>query len=501
MVPQILLAIDFVSSVLYNTTDDGKDSMAALPQAPALSQVTGGETASRALAPWALATVVLSGQAMAALDAAIVNVAGPAIQGDLHLTGPALQLAIYSYLLAYAIALVTGARLGGRHGFGRLFTWGVAIFTVSSLACGLAVTPVMLVAARTAQGVGAALLVPQVLSLLQVTFHGERRRRAMSGYGLVLAAGVAAGQVLGGILVSANLFGTGWRPIFLVNVPVGVAIVACAAGRLPRGPLTAGARLDLAGAGWLAAAILALIIPLTFGADAGWPSWSWPVLAAGAAALAVFARHEARLARKGREPLIDPALLARPGARSGLAGIFTLHASYGGLLFTTALYLQRALHQSPLQSGLTFAGYAAGFAAASVTWTRLPATWHPRLPAAAFAAFTTAAGLLAWLTSTATWPWPATSLLVIAGAAHGTGFDALVHRTTADVPTRHAASFSGILATINQLAIITGIAAAGTIYLSAGRVTALPPMSVVLLAIAAAQVTAGTAVSAALARG
>ncbi len=145
------------------------------------------ESGRRVLAPWALAAAVLTGQAMASLDSVIVNVAGPAIQRDLRLPGAALQLAIYSYLLAYGVALVTGARLGGRHGFGRLFTYGVAVFTASSLACGLAVTPVMLVAARIGQGAGAALLVPQVLSLLQITFDGERRRRAMSAYGLVLA--------------------------------------------------------------------------------------------------------------------------------------------------------------------------------------------------------------------------------------------------------------------------------------------------------------------------
>src|SRR6516225_10050470 len=285
-------------------------------------QPGGIDQTHRTLAPWALATVVLTGQAMASLDAAIVNVAGPAMQHDLRLSGAALQLAIYSYLLMYAVALVTGARLGGRYGFGRLFGYGVAIFTVSSLACGLAVNPVMLVAARTAQGLGAALLVPQVLSLLQITFDGARRRRAMSLYGLVLAVGVAAGQVLGGILVSADVLGTGWRPIFLVNVPAGVVVLAAAAGRLPAGSRVGRARLDLAGAAWLAVAILALIIPLTFGADAGWPTWSWPALAAGVAALAVFARHERAIAANGREPLIDPALLARPGIRGGLAGIF-----------------------------------------------------------------------------------------------------------------------------------------------------------------------------------
>jgi len=469
--------------------------MTTASAAPARSGVADSEATRRVLTPWALAAAVLIGQAMASLDSAIVNVAGPAIQRDLRLSGPALQLAIYSYLVAYGAGLVTGARLGGRYGFGRMFTWGVAIFTVSSLACGLAISPAMLVTARSVQGAGAALLVPQVLSLLQVTFTGERRRRALSAYGLVLAVGVAAGQVLGGILVNADLLGTGWRPIFLVNVPPGLAVLALASGRLPRGPRAAGARLDLGGAGWLAAGVLALIIPLTFGADAGWPIWSWPVLAAGAAALAAFARHEVRLAATGRQPLIDPGLLARPGIRIALAGICTLHASYGGLLFTTALYLQHALGESPLASGLTFAGYAAGFATASVTWTRLPAAWRPRLPQAAFAAFAAACTLLAWLTSPGAWPWQATAVLVLAGAAHGTGFGALVHRTAAGIPAQQAASFSGVLATINQLPTVTGIAVAGTIYLSAGRAIALPAMSVVLLALASAPVVTGTALS------
>src|SRR5215468_1947103 len=451
-----------------------------------------GARIGRPLAPWALTAVVLAGQAMASLDSAIVNVAEPAMQRDLRLSGPALQLAVYSYLLVYAVALVAGARLGSRYGFGRLFAWGVAVFTAGSLACGLAVSPAMLIAGRTVQGAGAALLVPQVLSLLQVTFEGERRLRAMSLYGLVLAVGVAAGQVLGGILVTANLFGTGWRPVFLVNMPVGLAVLALAAGRLPSGPRAMGARLDLGGAAWLAASILALIIPLTFGADAGWPAWAWPVLACGAAALAIFARHERRLARNGRDPLIDPTLLAQAGIRRGLAGIFILDASYGGLLFTSALYLQHALHQSPLASGLTFGAYAAGFATASFTWARLPAGWQPWLPQAAPAVFAATTGLLAWLTGGAGWPWPATTVLVVARGAPRTGVGTPAHPPNNHRPTAHAASFSGVLATTGQLATTTGIAAGGTVYLTAGRLSTLPPMTVVLLALATALTVTAT---------
>jgi len=156
--------------------------------------------------------------------------------------------------------------------------------------------------------------------------------------------------------------------------------------------------------------------------------------------------------------------------------------------------------ENALESGLTFAGYAAGFATASITWTRLPAAWQPRLPQAAFAVFATTCVLLAWLTSTMAWPWQATAVLVLAGAAHGTGFDALVHRTAAGVPIEQTASFSGVLATINQLAVVPGIAVAGTIYLSAGRALALPSISLVLLTLAFALVVTGAGVSVAQAR-
>jgi MFS family permease len=449
------------------------------------------------LAGWPLAATVLAGQAMASLDTAIVNVGGPRIQRDLHLTSAGLQLAVYAYVLVYAAGLITGARLGHRYGFGRVFTWGTAIFTAASLACGLALTPAMLVTARTLQGLGAALLVPQVLSLLQTAFADERRRHALSLYGLVLAVGVAAGQVLGGILVSADLFGTGWRPIFLVNVPIGTAVLALAAGRLPGEIRKVAGGLDLVGAALLAAAMAGLLVPVTFGGDAGWPSWCWPVLAAGAAVLAGFCIHLRRLARNDGHPLIDPALLARPGIGVGLAGVFVLMGCFGGLLFTIALYLQDTLHYSPLRSGLTFAAYAAGFAAASLTWTRLPARWYDRFPACGFAAVTAGIGLLAWATSHTGWPPAATLLLVVAGAGHGSGFGALVQRTAATLPTSHAATFSGVLSTTNQLAIAVGIAATATFYQTM-HPSWLPAISLTLLALATIQAITGAALTFAL---
>jgi len=447
------------------------------------------------LTPSALAVTVLVAQAMAALDTAIVNVAAPSIEGDLQLSASALQFAVYAYILVYAVGLISGARLGARYGYGRLFTYGATIFVLSSLACGLATTSSALVTARAVQGFGAALLVPQVLSILQLTFTGARRRQVLSAYGMVLALGVAAGQVLGGILVTVDLFGTGWRPVFLVNVPIGLAVLAVSTGRLPAGGLRIHQRLDLFGAGLLALVVLALVVPLTFGADAGWPRWCWPLPALGLIGFVIFGRYEARLVRIGREPLIDPGLLSSSSIRIGLLGVFTLMGCFGGLLFTTALYLQHTLNYSPLRSGLTFAAYSAGFAGASLTWTRLPATWHRQVPAAGFATIAAATGALAWTLGRQGWPWPATVLLTVAGAGHGAGFGALVQQIAGTAPAQHASAVSGILGTVNQLSIVAGIAAAGAIYLSAGPPsTSLPAMSWLLLAVAAIQIVVGTAV-------
>ncbi|TGB07249.1 MFS transporter, partial [Streptomyces sp. MZ04] len=178
--------------------------------------------------------VVIAAQFMALLDVFIVNVAAPTIRDELGASGAGLQLVIAGYTITYAVLLITGARLGDRVGHRRMYLVGLAVFTVASLACGLSQGTGELIAFRLLQGTGSALLIPQVLSLIQRNFTGEARTRALGAYSATLAIGAAAGQVLGGILVSADLFGTGWRPVFLVNVPVGAVLLVVAGRVLPR---------------------------------------------------------------------------------------------------------------------------------------------------------------------------------------------------------------------------------------------------------------------------
>ncbi|HLY34731.1 MAG TPA: MFS transporter, partial [Jatrophihabitantaceae bacterium] len=242
--------------------------------------------------PGAVLAVLLLGQFMAILDVSIVNVAAPTLRRDLHASGAGLQLAIAGYTISYAVLLITGARLGDRIGHGRAFRAGLALFTLSSLLCGVAPTTATLIGFRFAQGVGAALMMPQVMSLIQRTFDGAARARALSLYSAVIACGAVVGQVLGGVVVSANLFGTGWRPVFLVNVPIGIVLWVLARRELPADRGEPGRGLDPAGVVTLSAAVLLFVVPLVLGHEEHWPAWGWACMAASVLMFATFVRVE-----------------------------------------------------------------------------------------------------------------------------------------------------------------------------------------------------------------
>src|ERR1700761_7547776 len=256
----------------------------------------------RAPRPGLVLAVVLTGQIMAIIDTNIVNVAVPAMHATLGASGASLQLLVAGYVIAYAVLLITGARLGDILGHRRGYLAGVALFTLASLGCGLAPTTGVLVALRFVQGVGAATMIPQVLSLIQRTYTAPGpRARAMSLYATVISGGAVLGQVLGGLLVSADLFGSSWRPVFLVNVPVGLAVLAC--GRLlPAGRFDGVRTLDLPGLALLTPAVFALVLPLVLGQPLGWPLWGWILLAASAGLFVLLGVVERRGGGPGGPP-------------------------------------------------------------------------------------------------------------------------------------------------------------------------------------------------------
>jgi MFS family permease len=412
--------------------------------------------------------ILLAGQAMASMDGSILTVAAPSLRADLHASDADLQLVVAMYTVAFATLVVTGARLGDVLGRRRAFLLGLAGFTLASLAGGLAPSPAVLVAARAAQGAAGALMTPQVLSIIQAEFDGERRVRAIGAYSLILAVGVAAGQVIGGLLVSAQLLGAAWRPALLLNAPVGAILLLLARRGLPGGASAARRDLDLAGVLALSCALLAVVLPLTFGREAGWPAWAWPCLGLGAVALAAFVAIERRVGAAGRDPLFDLALLALPRVAAGVVAVLLIMAAYAGFLLSLTLHLQDALGFTPLHAGLVFAVYAGGFATASLTWPRLGVAARERLPvigALAMGAAVLAVGIAA---EGGGWPPAITApALFAAGVGHACGFSPLASRLTTAVAPAQQASLSGLLLTANLFGSVLGIAGLTGVFLGA----------------------------------
>ena len=435
---------------------------------------TSQRTAARGPRAGLVLAIVLTGQLMAVLDATIVNVAVPSMHAELGASGAGLQLIVAGYTIAYAVLLVTGARLGDIIGHRRMFLGGVALFTLASLGCGLAPSTGVLIGLRFVQGVGAAAMIPQVLSLLQRTYTSPGpRARAMSLYATVISGGAVLGQVVGGVLISADIAGSGWRPIFLVNVPVGIALLAL--GRqLPAGRFDRARLLDLPGLLTLTPAVLAFVLPLVLGQPLGWPAWGWALLAASAVGFAVFGYVEHRVAGAGGQPIVPRALVGLPGVATGIAGLFALMVVFGGWLFGFALQLQDGLGDSALRAGLTFAPAAVTFALVSLNWQRVPARYQAQLIVSGF--LLNGAGLLGLgllMRSGGTggaWVYIVTA---VAGGGMAAAFGPLMTRVLSRVPVAIAADASGVVVTVNQLGIVTGIATFGSLYLNlAGRLPA-----------------------------
>jgi EmrB/QacA subfamily drug resistance transporter len=314
---------------------------------------------------WWVLAIVVAAQFMFGVDAFIVNVAIPTIAVELHASTAQIEAVIAIYLIAYATLVVTGGRLGDIYGTKNVFIAGVLGFTVTSLWCGLARSGPELIAARLAQGATAAMMVPQVLATLHLLFSDGSRSRAFGIYGIVLGLAGAAGFVLGGVLVTSDLAGLGWRVVFFVNVPLGLMIVTAAWRIMPLVPRRAGTRLDVPGAIVLFCGLLCVIGPLLFGHDLDWTPWVWLVMAAGVGILAAFLRLERAVAGRGGMPLVDLALLSDRAFMRGLYAAFFFFFANLSFYLVVTMFMQRALHIPPLQAGLVFVPLTLTFVIAS----------------------------------------------------------------------------------------------------------------------------------------
>jgi EmrB/QacA subfamily drug resistance transporter len=314
---------------------------------------------------WAALPVLLAGTFMIVLDFFIVNVAMPAMQADLHAGTGAIEWVVAGYGLTFAVLLITAGRLGDRHGRRRMFGLGLALFTLASAACGLAWSPGVLVAARLAQGMAAALLSPQVLSIMGVVFHGEDRAKAMGIYGVVLGLAAAGGQLIGGVLIHADVLGLGWRSCFLINVPIGLVALALLPRLVPESRAADGGRLDLVGTVLVTLALTDVVLPLVEGRQHGWPAWTWLSLAGAVVTSALFVAHLRRTERRGGAPLLPTALLTDRAVAAGLFTQLFFWCGQASFFLVFALYLQPGRGLDALGAGLVFTIVAAAYLVAS----------------------------------------------------------------------------------------------------------------------------------------
>jgi MFS family permease len=407
----------------------------------------------------ALLAILLTGLVMANVDVAIVNVATPAIRDSFDASGAELQLVVSGYIVAYAMLLITAARLGQMLGYGRVFAAGAGIFTLASLGCGLAPNAAILIAARVVQGSGGALMVAQVLTGIQLNFTGQERVKAIGSYAMALSGAAVVGQILGGIIVSADILGTTWRPAFLINVPIGLYLVARAPRLLPMRASNSGQRLDVQGVVALSIAVLTLLVPLIFGRELHWPAWTWACLVASVPAWLVFIRIERRVP----SPLVHLPLVQQPIIGFGLIASGLALATYFGLLFVLALYLQQGLGKSPLYSGLVLVSWVAAFGLSGPLLKRVPAN---RIPHVALTGYVILAVAYAAISLTQASDWLLIGLLGLGGLGLGLGRNATVADMTGSAPQRFASDMSGLINTDSQIAGAAGVAVFGTLYLS-----------------------------------
>ncbi|WP_249227825.1 MFS transporter [Kutzneria sp. CA-103260] len=409
----------------------------------------------------------LVGAALPPIDLFVVNVALPNVQAGLAASPAELQWVVAAYGIGFALLLVVGGRLGDTFGRRRLFVLGLAGFTATSLICGLAPTAVVLVLARAAQGASAAMLAPQVLSVIQATTTGDRRARALGYYGATGGISMVVGQIAGGLLVAADIAGTGWRPVFLVNVPIGVVAIVLALRFLPETKAAHPLGVDAVGTCLLGVSLLALLVPLMQGTTVGWPLWCWVLLVLAPVLFAAFVAVEARAERRGRVPLLPPSVMTLSSMRLGLLIAAPFFLAFGGFLFVYTLVLQDDLRLGPMSAGLALTPLGLAMLVLALAASRLVGRLGNRVVTIGglFLLFgplvLVAVAVPAWPHVTLAGLLPGTALFGVGiGLVSPTLFRVILSR----VPTQTAGVGSGALATTQQLSTALGVATLGSLF-------------------------------------
>jgi EmrB/QacA subfamily drug resistance transporter len=304
--------------------------------------------------------VLLFASFMDLLDTTIVNVALPSIEKDLNATSAQLEWIVSGYVLSFAVLIITGGRLGDIYGRKRLFLIGVTGFTLASASCAAATSGDMIVVSRLVQGIFGAIMIPQVLSIIQVLFAPKERAGVFGALGAISGLAAVAGPLIGGFLVTQNAFDLGWRSVFIINVPVGIALLITAALCIPESRAAQRVRLDVLGVVMISATLFLLVYGLIEGRALGWPIGIWIMMGASPVLLAVFIWYQSRRDKKSGSALVPPSLFHSRGYSAGALTSFSFSASIGAFFLILVLYLQIGLRFSAIDAGLTTLPFSLG---------------------------------------------------------------------------------------------------------------------------------------------
>lgn len=427
---------------------------------------------------WLALTVLLVGAFMALLDTTIVNVAIPTIRTSLSASNATLSWIVSGYALAFGLALIPAGRVGDRLGHKWVFIAGLVLFTVASLACGLAGDDTQLISARAVQGLAGGMFFTPITALIQLMFSDRQRARAFAVMGATIGFSVALGPLVGGLIIQAAGAGAGWRLVFDVNVPLGVLAVIAAVMLLPPGAENTEAGADWPGLALLSAALVALLTPLIQGQQEGWPLWTYTSMAAAIALLAVFALWERHVEKSGGNPLVPPRLFAHGSFTGGVLLALVYFAAFTSIFFTIALLWQAGLGHTALQSGLVVTPFAMGLIAGASQSDALAARFGRNVLVAGLgmvAVGITAVWLLLALTPSAAYSgWQLVAPLLIAGVGSGFFIAPNVDFIVATVDPEDAGAASGVIGTMQRVGSAIGIAIIGTILFGTLHLPARP---------------------------
>ncbi|TDD58441.1 DHA2 family efflux MFS transporter permease subunit [Kribbella antibiotica] len=440
-------------------------AVAVLPRS-----ATAGTTVStpRLRKRWLAFAAVMTAAVMDLLDSTVMNVAAPAIRGDLGGSYASLQWMAAGYTMALAVLLLVGGRLGDLVGRKRALLIGVAGFTVTSFLCGLAVSPEMLIASRVAQGAFAAVMLPQGFGLVRDLFEPDERTKAFGFFGPIMGLAAVLGPIIGGTVLDADLFGTGWRAIFLINIPIGIFTFAVAAKYLPNTkPAVRKVSLDVPGLLIASTGLFGLVYPLVQGHELGWPLWSKLMLVASLPVLAGFGIHQSRRSRTGATSLIEPRLLK---SRPYLSGVFFAVVFFGAMAgtFVLGMFLQIGLGYTPIRASLAMAPWAFGALIGSAISGMTMQKFGRKLLHIGLALMAT--GLAATyavlaLTGVDVGGWDIAVPTLLGGIGMGMVFVPMFDIVLSGVRDDEVGSASGMLGSFEQVGIALGIAIIGSIFM------------------------------------